>query len=526
LRDRALSYYDGAAQPILAEFLKSRFAVGIKKEKSAIGDDYSTYIFGDMAKTIELGFYETVTTQALRRIVNERATLFNQATQAWNYLAGDKPAEEIEALIQEHRSNGRAKQALIRTDRIANLLQVGCLRLGWRSGQLRYYPTPPQCVYLGFGSRVNDETAWVPVDQGDIEDASVVVFRLPVDGSESASGDDSYYAYFGRSEGYPEGRAVKYASRNWFNIPEPGMDGADDYRLPSGEIANPLTWAQNRAGTERVPHEYPVIFLVGNDCGMDRLLPDTSQGLDLYHNCLELDTAWSRLLKYSLSSAQGLRVLKNPSGDPLPQTLEGVVELKGAQTLDLLNIGAANAQSAAEVVVKCARTIAEGEGIPGHVVVADDATDQQSGVALGIRYRPLINTRRERQELNAAAVERLFRLELSMIATHVGGEQWNKIPDDVRQVWDSGQIDLPTNPTEELDRLSREIELGVNDLIGLVKGYYNLPTVADAVALLEALNARKEEYGELLESAAPAKPATGPAGVLEKIRQAKAGKAE
>ena len=516
LRNQVLDYYDGAAHPLLKDFIKKRFGIGIKKTKDSKGEEYTTYTFGEVEVAVDNGQYETVTTQALRRIVNELATLFNQPTQVFKYFVegktDSKDGENIEALLGKHRAKGGFKPTLIRADRLSNLLQVSGVQLTWRRG-LRYSAFAPQCIHLGFGDTIKDGVD-VPVDCANIEDATVVAFRL----EESAGDADVFFAYIGRSEDYPVGRAIKYTARYWSEIPDVGEEGIIHEHVLDDAPANPLTWAQNKMGAEKVPYEYPVVLFIGDDYGVGRLLPGTDQGLDLYKNCLEFDVAVSRLLKYSLASAQGIKVIESPNGGSVPLTLEGVVVVEGGQKLSLHGIAASNAQAAMGVVVQIARAIAEGWGVPGHLVVADDATDTQSGVAIGLKYRPLIDRRKERQELNRDAVERLFRLELSMIAAHEGGKSW-EIPEGIQQSWNAGQIDVPQNPTERLSQFEKEIEMGMTDLFEAIKQYYNLPSVDAAIAYVDALQKRKADNAELLSAAQPEAPPSGPEGILASLRK-------
>lgn len=515
LRNDALDYYDGAAHPLLSSFIKKRFGIGIKKIKDSKGEEYTTYTFGEVEVAVDNGQYETVTTQALRRIVNELATLFNQPTQVFKYFIEGKDSKEgdkVETLLKKHRTKGGFQQTVIRADRLSCLLHVSGVQLTWRKG-LRYSAFAPQCLYLGFGDTIQDGTE-VPVDCASIEDASVVAFRM----EESTSDADVFYAYIGRSKEYPAGRAIKYTARYWHNIPDVGDKGVIYEHTIESKPANPLTWAQNTMGIEKVPYEYPIVLFIGDDYGVGRLLPRTDQGLDLYKNCLEFDVAVSRLLKYSLASAQGIKVIESPNGGNVPQTLEGVAVVEGGQKLSLHNIAASNSQAAMEVVVKIARAIAEGWGVPGHLVVADDATDTQSGIAIGMKYRPLLDRRKERQELNRDAIERLFRLELSMIAAHEGGKSW-EIPEGIQQHWDAGQLDIPQNPTERLTQFEKEMTLGMTDLFEVVKQYYNLPSIDASIAYIDALSKRKVDNAELIAAAQPDKPLSAPEGILASLRK-------
>lgn len=514
LRNQALDYYDGAAHPLLSAFIKKRFGIGIKKIKDSKGEEFTTFTFGEFEVAVDNGQYESVTTQALRRIVNELATLFNQPTQSFKYFVEGKKntaAEKVEALLRDYRTKGGFKRTLIRADRLAVLLQVSGVQLTWRKG-LRYSAFAPQCIHLGFGETIKDGEA-VPINCTDIEDASIVAFRL----EESTNKADVFFAYIGRSEDNPAGRAIKYTARHWNEVPDIGGKEILYEHILDGAPANPLTWAQNKMGLEKVPYEYPVVLLIGDDYGVERLLPKTDQGLDLYENCLEFDTAISRLLKYSLSSAQGIKVIESPNGGSVPLTLEGVVVVEGGQKLSLHNIAASNAQAAMTVVVQIARAIAEGWGVPGHLVVADDATDTQSGVALGIKYRPLVDRRKERQELNSDAMERLFRLELSMVACHEGGQHW-EIPSGIKQAWDSGQLAIPQNPTEKLAQFETEMAMGMTDIFEVIKQYYNLPSIQDAIAYVETLQKRQDKQRELVEAVTPNEAPGQAEGILASLR--------
>jgi len=531
-RDDALDYNDGIMRSLLRTKIKQRFGQELQIVDNTTGDtggSYETIARPADIAAIDNDFYETITSNSLARIIRTLSTLFNQPTQDWQYVVGSgkeqAPAEDVAERIAKNRTAGKAQKALIRTDKIANLLQVGVMRLGWRANHLTYHAVPPQCVYLGFGLTVIDDDKPVSADLTDIEDASIVAFKVA---SGSNEVKDTFYAYIGRSSDWPDGRAVQYRAKAWDDIlsmkpDDHNPDILNEWKAEDGTIANPLTYAQNQldVGIEKVPYEYPVIFFQGEDITQETMLPKTEQGLDLYWNIEECDVMLSSLMKSARISAQGLNVISNPDGDPLPKIIEGTIVLNGTQTFAQYNIAASNSKDAMEVYVKEIRSISEGRGVPGHLVVADDATDESSGRALIVRYLPLLEVREDRKQANTAAVDRLFWIEMSLSSAHTGEWDW---PTDIQQIWDAGHMELPLNPVELLAQLETEKKLGLINKIGLTKKYRSV-TDAEAIAILRALKEQdeNEEVADLLDEPAAPAPA-GFGGIQDKILANRAGR--
>lgn len=497
-RDRALDCMEQASHDHLLKHIMQRWATGLKQVKDeAKGEYYITYTYGDVQSAIDAGHYETIVSNTLARIVDARSTLFSQPLQNWQYVTGGQDGQDnVANLLSGYRERGEAMLNLVRVDRLSNLLFTAFLRVSWRAGRLVYTPIPPQCIYLGYGDTVMEDGQTVSADTADLEDASIVTMRIKDTGSDESTKEPAYQAYVGRCEAYPQGRCVKYRGGNWFDVPEKGSRGIiEEYEI-NGQEANPLTWAQNQMGIEAVPYEYPVIAIHGGFTTTPALLPATEQGMDLYHDCLEIDAALSRILKAGLEAATGTKVINKGNG-VLPPTVEGVVVINDGQTFDVKTVGASNAQIAMDVLIKQMRTIAEGYRVPGHLVVADEATDQQSGVALRVRLQPLIGLHKERAELNRAQINKLARIELGLHGCHTNDWSW---PTDVKQSWDPGEIEVPLDPMQELDRLKREYDEGYIDKAEQIRQYFGMLTIDDAIAWMEKLQHRKEDYAELYKS--------------------------
>ncbi len=503
--DDAVAYFDRTADhAAVRDALNARFAVGITKTTSltdtADDDDagYETYTKGAKGVQIEQGLIEVVTSGMGGKIATANANLFTAENQHWAYTketeSGEvEKAEDAEELIQEHRKVGQFSTTMVNTDHLACSINGAYAYTSWKGGHLQYHVVNPTCLYTIYHESITDNGEDRAVDYGQIEDATVVVLRLS--GSLTAAPDkQQYLAIFGRSEQYPYGRHVTYRASRWDSIPDPNTDGIE-YVIPpgfagAGEIANPMSWLAAQ-DTSVIRPEYPIIAIDGG-------LAKTGHGLvhtttSLYDNCIEIDMAYSRLLKDGLNAARGKDVIKNALGAPLPRSLEGVISLLDGQTLEVMGNPASYAKDAMDVLESEVTSIGSGYNVADYMLISDPASlSSASGVAIVLRTQGLINFRNYRIQANRPQVARQFEIERSLITAHA--PEQGVYLEGVKQSWDPGTYTIPEDKLVKTQRLDAAVKSGFIDHVRAVQEFHNLSTEAEAMALIDKMEERKAEY--------------------------------
>lgn len=492
---------DGKDVDLLKEFLKGRYAVGIRRiedETDSSGpilstggrasSGYEDYTKGAVSYAIE-NIYNVCLTHVYKRIASTLGCLFSQP-HAFEYVAeglgGDQMiVPEVQEAIEDYREYGRAQRQFIRADRLSVACGAAALRIGWRVDCLFYEAIRPSHIWAAFGDRVESDGQTRATITHDIEDASLVVLKLA-----SGNGRDKFIAYVGRCEAFPAGRMVTYWAKEWRNIPyvnSGSVDIIEEYTVDE-QPANPLTWLQNQR-PDICRYEYPISIFLGCDAGVDVLLPNT--GMSLYRLCREIDAFQTRVMFDSLISSHGTYILKNERGAPAPASLYGAVMLRPGQELSIIGQDASQPQTANTVLNELQRALAEAYGIPGHLVVSDETGAPESGYALAIRYKPLIDARRERVQLNEDAILKIYDIERGLIAAHTG--QYDAIGANVEQRFVMDDLDLPKNPVEEMAELQARKDLGVIDIVGIVMEVEDM-NEADAIEYLKQIKERSAEF--------------------------------
>ena len=487
--DDALSYF-GRQEDVDAvrDKMIDRFATGVYKDET--GFEFFTKVA--QSEMIDNGLYESITSGLGPRVISSLANLFTLPTQSWDWLgANGQRNEEVTARISAIREHGQFQASITAADEIAVAVNRGPLMIASQGGGLRYMPFSPSCMYALYHAEVIEDGQVRGVDYTDIEDATVVIVQVSEkrDGNVSNVNEAAFLAIFGRSEEFPNGRYVSYLATDYDDIPDVGNEKAYDYLGPDGKPANPLSLYANQNPDRTVP-EYPfVIFKGGYEMSSDTLLPVTTS---LWESCLEVDVAFSRLLKDSLRSARGTTKFRNPDGDPIPPSLEGDVVMNGDnQDMEFLGRDASNSVSALNVVRQLARSVAEGFSVPGYQVMAETTSIPESGVALTIRTQPLIDFRDRRVELNRPEVRRLHEIEKALIDFHDLGEP---IPEDVDQVWIPGRYIIPESKLDRVNRLSIALDQDLVDYVRAVRDYHDFSTDEEAMAFIDMMEKRKEQY--------------------------------
>lgn len=497
--DRALTAIDGydpitgqTDHDLLGGMVMARYGTGIRKDPET---GWGVYTHQDTATALDHGMMERISVRTYRRIVEVSATLFSAPDQSVTFTGADGepladgPDAEAIALLQQMREEGGWQRTMVRADRVGVGLGSCLARVMWRGGRLAYEAVPPQCVRVGYGMELADGDERRATDTGDIEDASVVVVRRQRLSDEQGDQRSQYIAWFGRSELLPAGRCVEYLARNWYEIPEPGMGDIIYEHTVAEQIANPLTALQNQHGVAEVPHEYPLVPIYGTDSSGASVLP--LNGRSLYDACLEIDLAWSRVLKCALQAAAKTAVHKQSESSQRnpPACIEGAVTLAPHEELDWKGLAGADVQAAMEVVLRLMQTVCEAWSVPGFMVV-QDANGPESGVALALRMQPLISSRESREMINRSSLTRLFSIERSVIAAATGTLPWAV---GVKQSWYPGRVAIPRNEKEFLEQIEIGLRLKVIDLVDAIREYHQFATAEEAQSYAELIATRSTE---------------------------------
>lgn len=467
---------------LVKDRLKIRGALGIRKSEGATG--YEVYTKQRTAEMIESGEYESIVSGTLHRIASCRAQLFNNPTSYFDYTDADgEPVEDAAAILNAHREAGGCKQALCDADYIASVVDSGPLFIDWKAGHLTYTPIAPTKIHFKYHDKIRDNGIERGVDYTDIDDCSAMVLELA--GQPSAIDEQSYLAVMGRSDQWPLGRYVYYTGRNWEDIPDPGPN-VIDWTTKGGDIANPLSvYADLTMGS----CEYPLVVIRGGVTitGGSSPIPTSTT---LYECCLEIDVAFSRLLKDSLSCALGLKVISGLKGQNVPTCLEGAVAIhEEGGAVQMLSLPIANTQGALDNVMITAKTLGEGYSCPSYMVVSEASVEP--GIALAIRTKPLANELDKRGRLNAESVARLFEIEKGLYSVYAGKDL---VPPGTNQVWSPGRFIYPESMLDRATRLQQEMDSGLTSYVRAIMDKYQLATVQQAKELIDKMTEENAEY--------------------------------
>jgi hypothetical protein len=317
----------------------------------------------------------------------------------------------------------------------------------------------------------------------DIEDATVVVIKLSDVDDIAIESTNNYLAIFGRSEDYPMGRYVQYKAAMWSSIPRVGSPGAHDFYIGE-EIANPLSWQASHYPEKNIP-EYPIVVIAGGNSLTRNKIMEISTSL--YDAAVELDVGYSRVLKDSLSSSTGTKVISNPDGSPIPKTLEGDVVLNGTQSITMMQQTAGNCLTALQVLGQISKAVAESYSVPGYQILNEVANE--SGISLIIKNKPMIEHRQYRIALNEPQVNKIFQIEQALIE-FISGLDFGL----VKQTWNPGQISVPETETEKIARIQAALTAGLISYVQAIKQLHNLSTDEEARNYIDKMRAEDLEY--------------------------------
>jgi hypothetical protein len=452
---------DGGGTELVQSKVVQRFAQYMSRGKPAStdmtvstdtnsGEEYQAKLDQAKEAAIRQGLHTVVSLMLFSRINEIRASLFN-AGSLYDYTPDGKTFEEDLTLS---RTIAHHDRRMARLDMLGTTIgSAGMLVQGDALGY-RYSPFDPSKAWMVFGETLTADDNRAMVDTLNLEHASIVVLL----GDDRTDGDDlekaSYVAYFGRQDGYPSGRLVRYFATDWKNIPDPGDGGMDWVRsgewtaTPArDEIANPMTLYQEEAGQVSgvgALYEYP-IFPWQADATADGsgIFPIT--GTALYDQCFELDVELSRDIESGGRSGAGQWTVSNPNGEVVAGVFnEGMFVAEKDQAVSLLSHSASNADVAMQMIDRLAERTAKRFHVPGYFVSSSEKFTIPSGFALEVMNLPLIWDRNRRAEINSAYMSRKFEIE-KQLANFVSGE--TLIPLDAREKWHPKPLEFPKDKT-------------------------------------------------------------------------------
>lgn len=502
---KAISYMDRTDDYTqLKNFTINRYGTTIKRrndddETTSTGESilhYDKFLIGKKAAAIAMNNFEIVPTGLYGSVVDEVANLFSIKDSRIEAAIDGVVNEEVNELLNEHREAGSFWQAMEQLDRFSVAVNVAWLRIGFVSGHIQYDVIRPQSMWLRWPGRIQEsyeklqDTERVP-SVTEIEDAAAVIVQL----STASGTEDTWQAYAGRSDEYPQGRCVTYKASKPWPLPDVGTDAVISEYDIDGAIANPFTWLQNVHGVEKVKFEYPFTFLLGTPSDSDvTLLPVTTT---MHKVAMELDSSTSRNLTAANKAANGTTVIKDPQNRGLPDSVESYVALRSEQDLTITGRDASNAANTAEIIKDNKRELAESNGVPGYRVLAGSVSAPESGSALIIRHQPQIEKRKSRVRLNREQVLRTGYIELQTLALYA---EESDILNDASIQWNPGEWRPPVPRGEVIDDVTKMKSLGVIDIIEITREIYQLNSRDEARDLLEQFRQANEEFGDLTET--------------------------
>jgi hypothetical protein len=466
----------------IRDAMRNRFAVGITKDEFG----YQSYSKGMVDAAISQGLYESISSGIATKIINSLANLFSKEDQTWSYVdENGEESEELAELIGLSRAAGAFSTEMVIADRISCGIESCPLLIQINGNSLNYTSFSPANIHILFANTIIENGVPRAPNTLDIEDASCVVIKLSdVDDITSVENQNNYLAIFGRSEDYPMGRYVQYKSLVWNNIPYVGAQGAHDFYIGE-EVANPLSWMASNYPDKIIP-EYPIIVIAGGNSLTRNKIIEISTSL--YDAAVELDVGYSRVLKDALSASTGTKIVSNPDGSPIPKTLEGDVVLNGIQSISMMQQNASNCLTTLQVLGQISKSVAESYSVPGYQILNE--VSNESGISLIIKNKPMIDHRQYRIKLNEPQVQKMFKIEQTLIEFATG-----KDFGAVKQVWNPGSINVPETETEKITRIQTALTAGLISYVHAIKQLHNLSTDEEARNMIDKMRAEDLEYG-------------------------------
>jgi len=504
----------------LRQELKLKFATRIEEDAvegqkdSAVGDSGSvrhlTTGFPRLdireleAAAIDYRHVEVINTGLGSRIVSAIGTLGTEVDQAWQYVdtTSDTDVDDVQDLIDTVRKYGDFSRALVELDRMSVMVESSWLHIYYKGDQIEYDVVRPSNMFVKFGHKLvykdeNGDESPSFVDNTKIEDASAVIIRSRVcdDGFDySGGGTNQYQAYVGACVDFEDGRYVVYRSKDPWPIPRPGDLSIEYEHKIKDKVCNPFTWLLHYGDdNERacVSTEYPVILWSGGQQFVRDGWPAISTGL--YENSLELEIAWSRILRYALSGARGQDVFNIANGR-MPHSLE-CFDLEPGDSYQHTGWASSNSRDAAGVLQIITEQVSGSFSVPGYWVIGSlSGMNPASGISLAIQTAPLISFRNHRYNLNKGQMARVFDIERMLLLLNYKKDAGGLLSPNIKQKWNAGTWKMPTTDLEDAQATTARLDNGTWDLVEGVRHTHRLSTDSEAEQKIEEMRERDPGY--------------------------------
>lgn len=435
---------------------------------------------GEVVK-FQLGVYENMVTGVGHSICHTLSNLFNSPLQKWQFIKEDKEADDATVIIKDLRETGGLIDKLTQIDYISSGVDSAILHVYAKGERLAYDAVWPSNLRIIFANTISDKVSGArgiverSVDTTDLEDASAVIVKL--------SGN-VWQAYIGAcSEGLPYGRMVTYKQEQYWPIPEVGDESKilTEYMRDGIGPCNPLSYVAVTSESGGV--EYPFVIIKGAQTyGSLSVLPTTET---FWRNCIEIETAWSSILKQAVQAARGKDVLTlTQAGLDLPASLDVLVCPTGC-SYNYIPGNSSGVIAGMQGVTAASRAIASSRGVPPYIVVGYDQLSPEAGVALAIRTAPLIESRQRRINLNKDQINKILEIEAGLLIEMFPDAA--EIFDGVKQIWTPGEWTMPSSKLEILQEIEIELRLGLTNKPQALQRLYNIATPQEAEILLESI---------------------------------------
>ncbi len=465
LASTILDYHDGNDIQHIKVKMAERYASEITRtENSATGEPTynSVKTKESQVAAIKNNLYEVVTKGMTRKIATNVARLFENST--FKYVTNGLPDPEFTAVMSEARKDGSFNLRASRMDEISVVTGSSAMLVQVLNNKLNYQPMAQDKIWIVFGNAIKTGARYSAVDILNIEDALTVIIQLD---------KDSYVAYFGRSDVYPNGRMVKYKASAWHKAPSLTPDAkdkeaqaiaasAEDYEI-DGVIYNPLTYWQDKSEDYSSP-EYPVITWQGSPAGVGNCILPTQTSL--YESSKEIDLSASRTSMSANKAARGAWFFTSTDGATNEPTSfdEGVKTLEEGQSALVLSVPAGNIKTADTINNSNANYLSDQWGIPAYLLAVGENTTVPSAVALLELNRPAVMMQNKRAAINEESVDRLFDIEVALVSIETAKE----VAADTEQIWEVSSLEVLQTKTELLNELKIEKDMGLIDNTGIL----------------------------------------------------------
>lgn len=500
----------------LTRKILQRYATLLERETNDAGEvteRFRSYRDEVAASAIIYGQIEIYRSGLFGSVCRPRASLFSEPGLSYTYTQPTVEDSNVELAddVRQLREDSGASMARQRWDALSVGVGSALNYLSIQGDRLIEREVSPDLVWVAYSDMIYtdaDGAASRPVNENDIDEASVIVMRL--------AGADRYCAWYGPSFIYPHGRYVIYESDQWSNVPP--VSGTDsgkvifEARDKSGEVCNPLALytLERLQGAGPI---YPFAVAYGDKMSSGLLPVSTS----LYEDCRELDIGASVVLSAGLRGAKGAQILTQTQegrGDAVPGNMESLISLSYGWDMKQGGWPASHAKDALALLQALARQKAEEHAVPGFMAASTGIARPTSGLQVVVESEPLLRNRRERISLNRSGVSRAWAVTRALINSVDGGRKGSEmIPADMRETWNPGRYTFTLSPSEERDMLKKDLDMGVATQGEVAKTIYSLDSREKALNYLADMKEQEDEFERPLPQAASAAGANQAPGI-------------